>query len=305
MALNSQTAARTLRKWVVAGLAGLVWAQAGGESPSGANGDKPGADPVTQRGLRHTADGQSYAAAAIKAANVLLASVESPYRLYAAWEKTPKLDVSSPIPVYMVAASPKARSTPAAVPVGCTCIFVNPTSFNAWVAKQTSGAGRLQVDSPQLLAFMFLHEIGHIAKNSNGMEFENGELSGLNVDPSTAKLQEQDADEYAAQIVRSALSKKKPIEPSLEAGMISIALTELSWNMQAHRSLDELGSTAVGTPSVFFDPNLSHPNLDWRILHCNYLIQGTAEAKALLDSFEEARARGANPKPRYSRDPPG
>jgi hypothetical protein len=264
---------------------------------------KPTTDPVVAHGLRHTADGQKSASGAIKTANILLESAQSPYRLYASWEDTPKTEVTSPLPVYMVAAPPNTIGKPAAVPVGCVCVFVNPASFDAWLAKQTTGAGRMKLDAPRVLAFMLLHEVGHIAKNSTGMEFENDELSELNIDVSTAKLQEQDADEFAVQIVRDAMKRKKPIEPSMEAGWISIALTELSWNMQAHRSIDEFGSTSLGTPSVFFDPNLSHPNLDWRILHCNYLIQGTPEAKALLDSFEEARARGANPKPLYSRDP--
>ncbi len=307
MASISQTAAKTLRCWlavgVVVGLAGLACAQAGVAPPVAASGVNPTADPVVEHGLRHTTDGQSNAASAIKAANTLLASAQTPYRLYAAWETRPKLEVPSPIPVYLVEAPATTLGKPAAVPVGCTCVFVNPASLNAWLAKQTTGAGRLQLESPKVLAFMFLHEVGHISKNSTGMEFENDELSELNVDVSTAKLQEQDADEFAAQIIRDAMNKKKPIEPSMEASWISIALTELSWNMQAHRSLDEFGSTALGTPSVFFDPNLSHPNLDWRILHCNYLIQGTPEAKALLDSFEEARAHGANQRPLYSRDP--
>jgi hypothetical protein len=184
-------------------------------------------------------------------------------------------------------------------------VFVNPESLSAWVAKQSGGPGRLDLDVPRLLAFMFLHEVGHIAKKSTGMEFENGELSELNVDPSIAKLNEQDADEFASKIVIEAKNKKPPSSTSLEANWISTALVTLSWNMQAHRNLDEFGATAIGKPSVFFDPNLSHPNLDWRILYSNHLIQRTPEAKALLDSFEEARRRGEDRRPLYKSDQGG
>lgn len=76
-------------------------------------------------------------------------------------------------------------------------------------------------------------------------------------------------------------------------------LTKLSWNMQANRSLDHFGASVVGSPDVFFDKNLSHPNLHWRVLRMNHLIQETATSRELLDDFKEARSRGANPEPLY------
>ncbi len=256
-------------------------------------------DPVTLHGLRHTKRGQDVTTKALASANVLLANVGSQYRLTSSWSTKPSLDISSQVPVFMVETYPAARTTPVAVPVGCSCVFVNPGTLSAWIAIQSDGPGRLKLDVPRLLAFMLLHEVGHIAKNSNGMEFENGELSELNVEPSIAKLQEQDADEFATKIVIDAKVKMPPSSISIEANWISAAMVTLSWNMQAHRSIDEFGATAMGKQSVFFDPNFSHPNLDWRILYSNYLIQGTPEAKALLNSFEEARHRGEGHKPLY------
>lgn len=78
-------------------------------------------------------------------------------------------------------------------------------------------------------------------------------------------------------------------------------LVKLSWNMQAYRTLDEFGSFATGRPAIFFDQSYSHPNLAWRVLRSNYLIQKSPETKFLLDAFEEARQRGANPKSLYER----
>jgi len=259
-------------------------------------------DPVVARGLRHSDEGRATVAKAIESANTLLRGAASDYRLYGSWNSKPN-GAASAIPVYLVATYPAAHTTPAAVPVGCTCAFVNPESLASWIAKHGTGSGRLELDEPRLLGFMLLHEVGHLVKNSTGMDFENGELSELNTDPSIAKAHEEDADEFASGLVRKAMLSKPVSDASIEANWVATSLVELSWNMQAHRSLDEFGATAIGKPAVFFDPNLSHPNLDWRILRSNYLIQQTPQAKALLDSFVDARHRGEDPEPLYQADP--
>ena len=259
-------------------------------------------DPVAKRGLRHTKTGEALVAKAVESANTLLRQSATGYRLYPSWGPRPAAAASA-VPVYLVRTYAAARTTPAAVPVGCTCVFVNPESLAAWIAKHGTGTGRLTLDEPRLLSFMLLHEVGHLVKNSTGMEFENGDLSELNIDPSLAKAREEEADEFASNVVRQVMRSKPVSDASLEANWVAGALVELSWNMQAHRSLDEFGATAIGKPSVFFDPNLSHPNLDWRILRSNYLIQQSSQAKDLLDSFEDARRRGDNPQPLYQAAP--
>lgn len=206
---------------------------------------------------------------------------------------------SDDIPVYLVKAPRNARVTPAAVPKGCRCIFVNPDEFNAFIKEQTTGSGRLSLDARYVLTFMLLHEVGHLSKGTAGAEFQNGELSELNIEPSRAKADEDEADEFAAGLVKTLVQQKPVSSRSLEATTVAMALGNLSWNMQAYRSLDEFGATAVGKPSVFFDKNLSHPNLHWRVLRMNNLIHGSKETQELLDTFEDARRRGANPEPLY------
>ncbi|MGJ0514365.1 MAG: hypothetical protein ACR65O_01295 [Methylomicrobium sp.] len=71
--------------------------------------------------------------------------------------------------------------------------------------------------------------------------------------------------------------------------------------MQAFRAFDEFGSFAVGKLGVYFDNGYSHPNLAWRILRVNNLIQHTEATQTLLNSFDDARQRGANPEPLYQR----
>lgn len=159
----------------------------------------------------------------------------------------------------------------------------------------------MQLNTADLLSFMLLHEVGHIATRSAGVEFANGEMSQLNIEPSIAKANEEKADRFATLIIAERMHQQPASDVSNAAGWVSMALTTLSWNMQAYRTLDEFGATITGKPEVFFDQNYSHPNLAWRILNANHMIHQTPQTKALLDAFEDARRRGANPKPLFVR----
>ena len=130
-------------------------------------------------------------------------------------------------------------------------------------------------------------------------DFANGELSQLNIDPTRAKAAEEEADEFAAELVRN-LSRREPASAaSLTANFVAMQLSNLCWNMQAYRTLDEFGAAATGKPSVFFDEGYTHPNLAWRMLRSNHLIQQSPATQQLLANFEEARAHGAQRKPIY------
>ena len=83
------------------------------------------------------------------------------------------------------------------------------------------------------------------------------------------------------------------------SGCAHSPLTKLSWNMQAYRTLEEFGAIATGKPAVFFDQNLRHPNLAWRVLRSNDLIQKSDDSRALLVAFEDAPQRGASEQPLY------
>jgi hypothetical protein len=157
----------------------------------------------------------------------------------------------------------------------------------------------LQLDRFHLLTFMLLHEVGHIIQGSAAGEFSNGEVSQVNIDPSLAKANEEEADEFAAGLVRQYARQSSVSDASLAANWVAVELAKLSWNMQAYRTLDEFGAATTGKPSIFFDQTYSHPNLAWRMLRSNYLIQQNPETKQLL----EARRRGAAPRPLYQRKP--
>jgi hypothetical protein len=298
-ALSIQTTGRRLTAPQV--LAALLLT-AGELSGTARAADTLSTDPVVLRGLTHTTKDRGLVEAAINRANLLLATTSR--NLIGSWHLASNAGAGDKaVPVYLVAAPAAATSTPAAVPRGCTCVFVNPSLFAAWVKTHTEGASRLRLDVSYLLTFMLLHEVAHITQRTAAGDFSNGELSQLNIEPSLAKANEEDADEFAAGLVRQYSQQLSGSAASLAASWVAMELTKLSWNMQAYRTLDEFGASSTGKPSVFFDQAYSHPNLAWRVLRSNYLIQQSPETKQLLDAFEEARQRGSSRQPLYPRAP--
>jgi len=266
-----------------------------GGPPADASTNEIADDPVLSRGLEHTTEGRLLLEAAVASTNLMTDGRRGPV-LATFWTRGRSDET---VPVYLVKSGPGATSTPAVVPRGCSCIFVDLQVFEGWIRGHSTGPGRMSLEPKYLLTFMLLHEVGHLYKRSSGAEFANGNLSQLNVDPSLAKAREEEADDFSAGLIRERSRATPASTTSLEANWVAIELTKLSWNMQAYRTLDEFAAFATGKPSVYFDQNLTHPNLAWRVLRSNYLIQQSKETKELLDAFEEARQRGANPQPLY------
>lgn len=256
------------------------------------------ADPVDERGFLESLEGRSSAEKAVAVVNLLVG--DSGLRLMPNWAES-QGDASAQVVVYVVDDRLGTVVTPAAVPNGCRCVFIFPAVLTEWVRRNSSGPGRMQLDEGQFLAFILLHEVGHLKKGTPGAVFREGKLSQLNVEPSRAKSAEEDADDFAADLLKARKVQTPVGAVSLAANWVVMELTKLSWNMQAFRTLDEFGSFAVGKPSVFFDDGYSHPNLAWRILRVADRIQGTEETRYLLEAFEEARRRGASPTPLYQR----
>lgn len=180
-------------------------------------------------------------------------------------------------------------------------MFVAPSVLHEWIRRNSTGAGRMELDASNFLVFVLLHEVGHLRKSTPGAVYHDGGMSQLNTEPSRAKAAEEDADDFAADVLKRAARRPATNADSISANWVLVELSKLSWNMQAFRTLDEFGAFSVGKPSVFFDDGYTHPNLAWRILRVNDRIQSTSETRALLEAFEEARQRGANPLPLYLR----
>jgi len=146
---------------------------------------------------------------------------------------------------------------------------------------------------------MLLHEMGHIVHADHAVAFDNGAFVQLNLEPSLAKASEERADEFAARLLRQGSRRTDGSGAALAATAVSVEITKLSWNQQAYRSLDEFGAAAVAKQSVFLDAGFVHPNLAWRILRVNALIQETPASRQLLEDFEATRRRSPNPQSLY------
>ena len=256
-------------------------------------------DEVTKRGLQHTTQDRAMVAKAVQRTNDILQG--KGIVLTPSWLKKPEQAGRESVPLYLVRTPKDEASSPAAVPSDCRCVFVNPAYLASWIAFNSKGVGRLQLDRGYFLTIVLLHEVGHLEAGNAAVAFKGGEISQLNIDPSEEKRNERKADEFAAELLRYAAHAKPVNMRSIEANFVVNELSKLSWNMQAFRSLDEFGAFAIGKPSVFFDQGFDHPNMALRVLRMNHLIVGTPETRALLESFEEARRRGANPTPLYQK----
>lgn len=255
-------------------------------------------DPVTERGLLHTTNGQEIVDKSITRAVKLLGNTEP--QLFSSW-RLPKDATGKSIPIYLVESPQDSEFLPAAVPRGCRCIFINTNALINWAKRNSSNSANLELDIGNLLVFMLLHEVGHIKHATSGAAFSNGTMSQLNIEPSLAKEAEEDADNFAVDILKQRATQLQANDVSIDAHWIMTELSKLSWNMQAYRTLDEFGASLIGKPSVYFDDGYTHPNLAWRILHVNDRIQQNEDSRMLLQSFEQARERSAHPEPIYQR----
>ena len=258
---------------------------------------KHSSDPVLGRGLAHSKSGRTLIEKAINHSNKLI--VSNDLKLVPSWKTNHPINN---IAVYSVSSKRGAAATPAAVPKECRCIFVNVKVLSALIKKHTKGTARMGIDTDYFLAFMLLHEVGHIKAGNSAVEFKDGELAQLNLSASLAKLREEEADEYAATLIRNQATKEVVDDASLTALWISTALSNLSWNMQAYRTLDQFGSSVTGSPEVYFDQSYSHPNLAWRVLRSNHQIQNTKETEELLREFERIQQISIDAVPLYQKD---
>lgn len=177
----------------------------------------------------------------------------------------------------------------------CGCVVVQASALDAWFAdKVGTGTALLTIEPAQILAYMLLHEAGHIARDAAVADAtEAGSTQGgYNLDETVQKQREEDADEFAASAIKLGLEAGG--DRGYAAAQISLALTNLSWNLTAHRLLDDFGGTVLRKPSLFWDRGLSHPNLEWRVLVVNDLIAGTDTTHQLLTEFEAARSQGTD-----------
>jgi hypothetical protein len=176
----------------------------------------------------------------------------------------------------------------------CRCVVVQVGRVQDWLKQETgSSSALLSIDMKNLLAYMLLHEMGHIthgdvAGAEDAVQSTATSISKFNLESTAQKAREVEADRFAAHTIADG-EREKGSDRGVAATELATTLAELSWNLGVHRSLDSFGGTALHEPELFYDAGLSHPNLEWRILSVNAEISGSPTSLELLHQFEEDR----------------
>lgn len=249
--------------------------------------DRSSSWDVTRYGLVEAPSGRPTVQAAIDLVSKILPD-PPPLVVAAGWSSNRP---GRAVPVHAVAAQGLGRNELVAIYSDCRCILVKSADLDRWLQERVgSSSALLSVDEPALLAYMLLHEIGHFVDGDAEGAMSSptsGEVGSLNRDDTAQKDREAAADRYAASTLKAALQDGGA--RGLSAGEVTMALSNLSWNLSAHRLLDDFGATSLGKPQAFWDTGYSHPNIELRILTVNALVSGSDVAQKLLDDFRERR----------------
>lgn len=244
-------------------------------------------NPVETSGYTETTSGRALLKSAIESANSILVS-SSAYRLIASWEAVPsELDQSKAIRVYLV--EPTSPNFMVQVPYSsCNCILLQKDAYREYLARYSTKLQQMmKIDERHLLAFILLHEVGHVERSDPGQY--DGDPSDYNYDDTEQKRIERAADEFAATALVAAAQAKNQVLGFINSMNVQLAITNASWNLMALRLLEGFGGTQLCAKVLFADRKASHPNFELRILTVNDIIAGQRETRELLKAFEACR----------------
>jgi hypothetical protein len=194
------------------------------------------------------------------------------------------------IPVWTVAERNLGLLDVAFVPEGCRAVILQtPALFARIAAWNGDPKTALDVEPPSAVAWLLLHEAGHLAEGRGG-NFEAAPMvRGVNFSDTPDKRRESAADHYAATLVKNGVGNRE-LSRMLASNRIAMALNNLSWNLERDRLLDDFAATALGLPHAFGDPAYTHPNLEFRILVANAWINPSDASEKLVEEFVRGRA---------------
>lgn len=205
------------------------------------------------------------------------------------------------IPVFHV---PSKRSTIVAeVPWNCRCIVFRGSLFDQNMAKFSEVGALSADDSKQMLTFVILHELGHIAGGHYGAFLPGTTDAQPNKNEALSKTQEFEADAFVASVLKAAFEpgrtgdyqtvdetgKLTSHSVFLATSNVFLFLTGLSWDVFGQATLGCFGCRTMGDPRIFWDHSASHPNFEYRMLKLLQTLSPTEEGSELLRAFEEAR----------------
>jgi hypothetical protein len=195
------------------------------------------------------------------------------------------------IPV-VVATPVDAQGTVARVPIGCRVIVIGGAELDRAISPLVD-AGDLSTDDRRpLLILLLLHELGHIAAGDYGMFIDSADTAQQslpNLNPTQSKEKEETADDFAAATIRAEFDAMSTGDAVLPVAMVSVLLSKLAFVTSARASINCFGCRPLGSPDIFWDHGLSHPNTEYRLLRMNNAVAPDIFSKQLLADFEHAR----------------
>jgi len=94
------------------------------------------------------------------------------------------------------------------VPQGCRCVYIQSSAIRRWLDRVRFADGYGDpFDEHYVLAFMLLHEMGHIAYGDGGRYLDD-DASGANMNDSKAKRAESTADALPRRLCSSCFISK-------------------------------------------------------------------------------------------------
>lgn len=247
-------------------------------------------DPVKTMGFEETSRDRSLVERSAASTNDILGQ-RSRFRLIGSWQPTPlKIDQSNIVRIYLVGSSPKGDDFNIMVPFDCNCIFVQPKIFDVRLSRYSNASRQmLKVDEQYALAFMLLHEVGHIEHGDPGKYEDKQKPHSYNFDQTDQKEVESAADKFAAETLVAAANDKVNFTGWISSMNTQMAITNISWNLSVIRHLDNFGASTLCSKTIFADDGYSHPNFELRVLTSNDLIVQTSTSHELLKRFEACR----------------
>jgi hypothetical protein len=269
--------------WVIA-LSALIMIGCGSRSATDPNA------LLIAYGLQSTTNGISDTDAAITLANLLLS--KGVPQLHGTWgDKT--MAAGSYVSVFLVADRNLTPGDLAFVTPACEGIVLQSVPFEAWVASLSDSDGPL-VEPAAMTAFVLLHELGHLRRGDCGKNLITNQHAELNDQLNADKAQEFAADDVAVNIIKTAMQSGS-VDAKVAAGRIEMALGTASFYIAGRRTVASPGAAVIGSPTVFWDIGLSHPNFEWRLLKVNDLLNANETSRQLLADFEAGRLKGEQP----------
>lgn len=194
----------------------------------------------------------------------------------------------SEIPVFAVKPSDANRMV-AHVRQGCRAILIGTQEFEESFAQLAEDNVLIEDHEKEMLTLLLLHELGHIHLGHYGAFIPSTQAPALNLRPTASKEREEDADAFAAGILRDEIATMGTGEAYIPGLMVITFVSSLSFVISTEASLDCFGCRVLGSPDIFWDHSQSHENLEYRLLKMNHAIAPSEISQQLLDDYEHAR----------------